>query len=112
MSEKKIPPLHRDRLNLPDKEKLKQEYEARRKSLMLDMAQTFGSPEGMRALEYIMVLSGYGKTNVGANPSLGMDVKDGTLYNAARESIYLELRGLISPKILKKVEFGDLIEIS
>lgn len=112
MSKEKEIPMHRERLNLPDKEAVKKVQDEKRKKIMQDMAMTFGTPEGMRSLEIIAKLCGFGKTNVGANPQLGMDVRDGTLYNASREGVYKELRTFLPARILKKVEFGDVIEIN
>lgn len=112
MAEEKEVPLHRERLGLADKEKMKAEGEAARKKLAQDMGQTFATPEGLRVLAFLANLCGYQKTCVGANPMLGMDVKDGTLYNAAREGVYKELRQYIPRYILKKAEFGDVHEIN
>lgn len=105
-------PLHRERLSLPDKAEIKKVQDEKRKKILLDMAQTFATPEGMRSLAVIAEICGFGKTCVGGNPALGMEIKDGTFYNATRQAVYLELRVLIPKRILKKVEYGDTIEIT
>lgn len=101
--EKEIP-THKTRLKQPD-EKVQKELEARRKQLTIDLNTTFSTPSGKRALNYLMKICGYGKSSVGGNPALGMDIRDGTLYNAARQNIYLEVRNFLEPKLLQEVEF-------
>lgn len=105
-------PLHKERLNPADKDKIKKSQDDLREKLRLDMAQAFGSAEGLRALTFIMDLCGHNKTVIGGNPTIGMDLAMGTIHNAARHNVYLELRAFIPKHILKKVEFGDIIEIS
>lgn len=100
--------LHRERIPLADKETQRKAAQDRDKQIKTDMAQVFGTSEGRRVLTYIYNLCGYGETTVGGNPQLGMDIKDGTLYNSARRSIYVELRKWIPAKILKSAEFNDL----
>jgi hypothetical protein len=90
-----------------DKEAQRKAYQAKERQLKEDLAVTFGTPAGRRTLAYIRDICGFSKSCVGGNPQLGMDIKDGTLYNAARQSIYLELRQLIPVRILKPVEFND-----
>lgn len=99
--------LHRERLDNPDKERQKKELVARHRALQEDFALTFGTPHGRRVLSHIAKICGFGQTCVGANMQLGMNIKDGTFYNSARQSIYLELRPLIPVKILKPVEYND-----
>lgn len=102
--------LHQQRSESVDKDKQRKELDRRVKNLRMDMAITFSPPEGKRVLRWLLLECGFHKTCVGGNPSLGMDVKDGTLYNAARESIYLELRQLIPSEILKEVEYENIDE--
>lgn len=99
-------PAHRARIEVSD-HKIQKEKERRRKLLVQDLATTFTTPEGRRSLGFIRELCGYGKTCIGGNPALGMDIDRGTLYNAARETIYLELRALLPAYILKDVEFPN-----
>lgn len=109
--DKPIVPLHRQRPLSVDKDKQQKHFEQKQKRLKLDMAQTFGSEEGQRVLRYIFLMSGFGESNIGGNATLGMDVLQGTMYNAARQNLYLELRKLIPHSILKKIEFDNLEEL-
>ena len=104
-------PLHRERMGLPDNEEQKKLREAKVKQLKEDCRVTFSPPAGRRVLRYLMNLAGYKKSKVGGNPQLGMDVQIGTLYNAARELVVLELTEFIPQDILKDVEFGTFSEI-
>lgn len=87
-----------------DPERKKKIEEARKKWLSI-FGTTFSTPEGVQALRYIMNLCGWQDSVVGGNPDLGMDVAQGTLYNAARRNVYLELRGTVPSNILRDVEF-------
>lgn len=104
-------PTHTLRSDAIDKDKQRKAYEKRLKDLRIDMAYTFATPEGRRVLKWLLNECGFHKSCVGGNPTLGMDVKDGTLYNAARESIYLELRQLIPSETLKLVEYENIDEV-
>lgn len=104
-------PIHIQRSEAADKDKQRKEIEKRIKDLRIDMAITFGSPEGKRVLGWLLRECGYHKSCVGGNPGLGMDVAQGTLYNAARESIYIELRQLIPSETLKQVEYENINEV-
>jgi hypothetical protein len=104
--EKKEVPLHRERLGLLDKEAQGKLLERKRKLLSSDMAVCFNTPEGRRVLRYIMTICGYKKSKIGGNAALGMDILQGTYYNAAREQICLELIEFIPDYILKDAEFG------
>lgn len=104
-------PTHEQRSSSVDKEKRDKEFERRTKQLRFDFAITFGTPEGRRVLQWLIDQSGFHKSNVGGNPSLGMDVLQGTLYNNARQSLYLEMRQLIPHETLKQVEYENITEI-
>lgn len=109
-NEEKVVPTHKDRLESPDKsqrQKLEKEKSARLRS---DLAIAFATPEGLNALKFLKALSGFEQNPVGGNPSLGMDVTQGTLYNCGRLSMYLELRKLLPPRILKQIEYDQLEE--
>lgn len=108
--EKPHVPTHRQRPLSVDKDKQRKYYEAKIRNLKLDMAQVFGTVQGRRVLKHIFEVSGFGESNVGGNPQLGMDVLQGTMYNNARMSLYLELRKLIPHHILKITEFDNLEE--
>lgn len=100
---------HRERLPLVDKETQRKKALAKDRQSKEDLNTTFSTPEGKRTLKFIKDLCGFGVSNIGANTAMGMDIKDGTFHNAARQSIYLELRNYISTQILKDVEFNDKI---
>lgn len=111
-SEKKpFVPAHRQRPLGVDKDKQQNQQETKLRNLRLDMAATFSSLEGRRVLRHIFLASGFGESNIGGNAQLGMDVLQGTLYNAARQNLYLELRKFIPHNILKVVEFDNLEEL-
>ena len=104
--EKTDQPFHRERLGLPDKDAVQKLTEARKKQLSRDMAVCFNTAEGRRVLKYLLSLGGYKKGKIGGNPQLGMDVMEGTLYNASREQLILELIEFIPAYILKDCEYG------
>lgn len=111
--EKKEIPLHRQRLNLPDKEVVEKERERQNRQLKSDMCEVFGSPAGRRVLRRFMRVCGYKCQKVGGNPAMGMDVLHGTFYNAVREQVFLEFIEFIPEAVLKDCEFGvfeDLLE--
>lgn len=111
--QKKYVPLHKERLNLPDNEGQREIRERKRKQLAEDMRICFNSPSGRRVLRYFMNICGYKRQKVGGNPQMGMDVLQGTFYNAVREQVILEFIDVIPDSILKDVEFGvfeDLLE--
>lgn len=108
--EKPFVPSHRQRSAGVDKDEQQKSFERQVKNLKLDMAEVFGTAAGKRVLKYIFEISGYGTSNVGGNPALGMDVKDGTFYNAVRQNLYLEVRKLVPHSILKVVEFDNIEE--
>ena len=111
MIEEKEVPLHRERLNLVDKNTFQQITEAKRKQLKQDMAKVFGPPEGRRVLRYLMNISGYKRSKIGGNQQIGMDVLTGTMYNTSREGLCLEFIEHIPNYILRDVEFGTFEEI-
>ena len=103
-------PLHQQRSPSADKEEQHKKQIEFEKKLRQDFAFAFNSASGRNVLRWIKDQCGYGKSVVGGNPSLGMDIEKGTLYNAARLGVYLELRVLIPSEILKQVEFEKLEE--
>jgi hypothetical protein len=104
-------PLHRERMGIPDNEEAKKLREQKIKQLKDDCRVTFSPPAGRRVLRYLMNIAGYKKSKVGGNPQLGMDVQTGTLYNAARELVILEMIDFIPQEVLRDVEFGTWAEI-
>lgn len=106
MDEKKEVPLHRERLNLPDKEAAEKLRERHNKQLKADMREVFSSPAGRRVLRRFMNICGYGRGVIGANPALGMDVLHGTLYNSARLQVFLELIEFLPEAVMKDCQYG------
>lgn len=113
MSEKEKLPLHRERLNLPDKESIEKEREKHGKQLKSDMNEVFNSPAGRRVLKYFMSICGYKRQKVGGNPTMGMNILEGTFYNCVREQVLLEFIEAIPEQVKKDCEFGvfeDLLD--
>ena len=108
--EKPFIPIHTQRSESVDKDKQHKEMQRRLKSLRMDFAICFGTPEGKKVLKWIFQNSGYGESDVGGNPQLGMDILQGTLFNCARKSLYIEMRKLIPHEILKQTEFENIEE--
>ena len=106
MPEKEDIPLHRERLGLLDKDAQQKLLEKKRKTLSKDMAMTFNTVEGRRVLRFILTICGYKKGVIGGNAALGMDVMQGTLYNASRQQVAVEILEHIPAHIVKNVEYG------
>lgn len=67
----------------------------------------FATADGKYMLFYLMNVCGWKESVVSANHQ-NADLNDrGTLYLAARRDVYLELRQLVKPEILKEVEFHN-----
>jgi hypothetical protein len=64
----------------------------------------FSAPDGPEALRYIMGICGYQKTSVVGDPVSGNLHLEATLYNEAQRNVYLQLRALLRPELLVKVE--------
>ena len=111
MAEEKEVPLHLKRLGLLNKDEQSLLLERKKKQLFRDMAATFTSMEGRRSLRYLLDLCGYKKSKVGGNPTLGMDVMAGTLYNSAREQVAIEFLEFIPADIRRDCEFGTFNEL-
>lgn len=106
MSDEKSIPLHRERLNLPDKTAIEKDREKHSKQLKSDMREVFNSPAGRRVLRKFMNVCGYKCQKIGGNPTMGLDVLQGTFYNATREQVFLEFKEFIPEAVLKDCEFG------
>lgn len=104
-------PTHTQRSPSVDRDKQTKEFERRAKQLRMDFAITFSTAEGKRVLQWLIRESGFYKSSVGGNPSIGMNVLEGCLYNEARKSLYFELRQLIPPETLKQVEYENISEV-
>lgn len=110
-AKKPFVPTHTQRSESIDKDEQRKEMEKKLKNLRMDFAICFSTPEGKSVLRWLCAQCGYHKSQVGGNPPLGMDILTGTLYNAAREGIYIEMRSLIPWSILQEVEYQKLEEI-
>ncbi len=78
------------------------------KLLKRDIAIAMASPEGLNLMRWIFGLTGYSKKIIVGNPQTG-DIHDrGTLYNATRRQLWLEIRQLVPVRILKKIEYEKL----
>lgn len=108
--EKPFIPSHVQRSPATDKDKQHRDAERKVRQLRMDFALTFGPDEGKRVLKWMFQQSGYGQSDVGGNPALGMDVLQGTFYNSARKSLYIEMRKLIPHETLKNIEFENVEE--
>ena len=107
MSEEKTEqPFHRERLGLPDKDAAQKLTEARKKQLSRDMAVCFNTPEGRNVLRYLLTICGYAEGTIGGNVAMGMDILQGSFYNACRRQIAIEFIEFIPDYILKDVQFG------
>lgn len=111
MAEPKEVPLHRERLNLVDKNQYQKVTEAKKKQLRQDMASCFNSIQGRNVLRYLISITGYRKSKVGGNPALGMNILEGTLYNSARELVGIEFLEMVPAHILKDIEYGTIDEL-
>lgn len=110
-SDQKHIPLHTQRSTSTDKDEQKKTQERMARNLRLDFAIAFGTPEGRKVLKWLKEECGWGKSVVGGNPALGMDVAQGTIYNASRLNVYLELRSMVPHSILTEVEYESVKEI-
>jgi len=94
------------------KEKQEAQNEASSKKLaqlVQCVATASSTPEGIIAFRQIMNMCGYNKSAVTGNPQSGDINLNGTLYNAARENLWKELRQLIPIKARKKIEYENTI---
>lgn len=67
--------------------------------------QTFKTEPGHKALQYIMSdLCGFNKHNIVVNNQTGELLTNAMLYNEARRSVYVSMRGLLVPEIIQRVE--------
>ncbi len=91
-----------------DKAKARLELANKLKLLKRDIAIATASPEGLNLMKWVFGLSGYSKTTIIGNPQT-LDINlAGTLYNATRRAIWLEIRKMIPTRTLKKIEFEKL----
>lgn len=104
-AEKPFVPTHTQRSPAKDKDVQEKELASRIKELRMAFATCFGSEDGKKVLRWIKDQAGFHKSQVGGNPGIGMNVMEGTLYNSARESIYIEIRSLVPAHILREVEY-------
>ncbi|MDE1866576.1 MAG: hypothetical protein KGI08_02550 [Thaumarchaeota archaeon] len=111
-AEKPFIPTHTQRSSSKDKEEQEKALASRIKELRMSFAVCFSTPDGKKVLGWLLEQSGFLKSQVGGNPAIGMDVETGTLYNCARESLYIEMRRLVPSHILKEVEYQSMEELT
>lgn len=92
-----------------DKEKEKRqedEKERLRKLAILRSAmdETLRHPAGQKIIAYLFFLCGYDQKTLAREPATGKVDFQASLYNAARREVYIDLRKLASPKLLRAVE--------
>ena len=63
------------------------------------------SAEGMILLKYILELSGHKKHKAVVDPTSGEVNTQSTVWNVARESLYLSVSKLLDERNLKRVEY-------
>ncbi len=66
----------------------------------------FSTKEGRVLLKYLVEESGIFKGSVLSSGQTGEILEKATIYNEGRRSLYLDLRDLIRPDILKKAEYS------
>lgn len=99
--------------SINEKQTLKEDIQAHHnakakevEALLRDFNQVFGSKTGKRVLKHIMQLADWGKSPVKAVRADGGKIDDGlSTYAAARLTMYIDIRNLVSSTILKEVEF-------
>ncbi len=97
-------------LEIEKKQKEQQEANAKRMGQLVQCVSIASStPEGIITFRQVMHMCGYNKSAVTGNPESGDINLNGTLYNAARENIWKELRQLIPIKARKKIEYEKTI---
>lgn len=102
--------FHRQRSPSVDGKEQQEAIVKKLRDLRIDMAVTFGSPEGKRVLRWLLNQCGFFENGIGGNPAIGLDAVHGTIYNNARRNVYAELRKMIPHSILKEVEFENIQE--
>lgn len=90
---------------------LKEKAKAQREKKMLRLIRcantVFATEEGLVVLRHLVEICGYDKTDVVGDPQSGDVLDRATFYNVVRRGLYVELRKLIKPDILKRVEYPE-----
>ncbi len=89
-----------------DKKELEKQ-ENQKRSLQNKLNIAFSTPEGKVALRLIKNLCGYESYDAVARMADGTIDQTSTFYNTARRSVYLDLRKLIRPSLLKETEYDN-----
>jgi len=76
--------------------------------LMRDFDDVFSSESGKIVLKYINKICGFDTPSLVVNKQTGDICKEAVIYNEARRNVYLEIRSLLRPKVLKEVEYDDI----
>jgi len=97
---------------LTDIQKAKRQDDEDRKAreialLRKDLDDTFGTAHGRRVLRYLKDICGYQKSSVVADPQNGDPLGSGTIYNAARQNVYLTIRKYVNREIKIAVEIDE-----
>lgn len=99
-------PSARAERKVEEKTNLEKQKRAAEDQLRKDLAMTFRTAHGQRALLFIMKECGFGNPIVGADHRGDIDEKR-TTYGALRLNLYLKLRKLLPVSILKEVEYHE-----
>lgn len=85
-------------------ERKKKEAGQELKKLRQDFNQVFNTPAGKRVLSFLMRECGYQRSSTVFSPTTQEVVASSTIYHEARRNVWLTVRGLLLPEILKNVE--------
>lgn len=80
---------------------------AKKAQIARDLNEAFSTSAGLHALRYIMELCQWERSSVIGDQN-GNPLPEGTIYNAAQQNIYRNLRKLIKKETLILVEFKGL----
>lgn len=80
------------------------EKEKKKASLVAAINRVFSTSDGKVFLGILKDICCYQKKLIQGDASMGLDVSQGTIYNAAKRDIYLYIRQYIKPEILREVE--------
>ena len=83
---------------------LQEKRERKRKSTEGSIRRTFATDDGKVALKYLHDFCGWDKSSVIMNPSTGEVYTKSGEHNESLRGVYAELRKLVSPHVLAKIE--------
>ena len=90
-----------------EKEKLVEEEEERQRKLLIirkAFDETLRHPAGQEMFRYLFSLCGYDKRNVVVNKQTGGLEIQASLLNLVRREVYVDMRNMVSPKLLRSIE--------